>query len=107
MKRRSSRTEPRPVCAPRWSGLPHPEARLRLHQGALSRLEEKSRMAVRGICHGQPLSEPQAAGQNQPTAGPSSGVVYPPEAKRGLRRTKAIATRKENADLKPLPRKYD
>ena len=68
--------------------LPHPETCLRIHQSALSRLEEESRVAMRGLRAGQPLPESQAAGKDQPTAGPSGGVVCPLEAARGLRRVK-------------------
>jgi hypothetical protein len=38
--------------------LPHPQARVRLHPGALSRIKKESRVAVRRLCLGQSLPEP-------------------------------------------------
>src|ERR1700733_14484199 len=58
--------------------LPHPEARLQVHEGALSRFEEESRVAADGFCARQSLPAPQAAG-------PARGVVSA-EAEDGLRR---------------------
>jgi hypothetical protein len=64
--------------------LPRAEASLRLCEGALSRLEEEPRMAMRGLRAGQSLPEPQAADEAPSTAGPARGVVCPPEAAQTL-----------------------
>jgi hypothetical protein len=73
-----------------WTSFPgshSSQARLWLHQGALSRLEEEPRVAMRGLCGGQRISEPQTAAQDQPTSSPPGGAVCLPEATRALRRT--------------------
>ena len=56
----------------------HPQARLRLYPGALSRVEEEPRVAMRGLCLGQHLPAPPQAGQDQFTDGPTGGVVCSP-----------------------------
>ena len=38
---------------------------------------EESRVAVRGLCAGQPLQESQTVGEDRPTVGPARGVVCP------------------------------
>ena len=58
--------------------LAHLEARLPLHQGALSRHQEESRVAADRLCTGQSLSTSQAAGL--------TGGVVCPEAGNGLQR---------------------
>src|ERR1039458_9483108 len=50
------------------ASVPDFEARLRIYQGALSRLEEESRVAVRGLRAGELVPTPQPVG-------PSRGVV--------------------------------
>ena len=56
------------------------EARLWIYEGALSRFEEESRMAVRGFCSSQYLSASPETGEDRCAAVPSRGVVRPPEA---------------------------
>ena len=77
--------------------FPHSEARLWTYEGALSRLEEESRVAVRGLCSGQYLSASAQAGEDQFTAGPSRGVVCLPEAaKASGRQNERRITAKQN-----------
>ena len=61
--------------------LPHPQTRVRLHPGALSRFKKESRVAVRRLCSGQSLPEPQAARQDQSPDDPCGGVVSLPDAR--------------------------
>ena len=70
------------------ASFPHPEARLRIREGALPRLEEKPRSAVRRLCAGEPLPAPQTAGQDQSPDHPCGGVVSLPDAAHGFRRAK-------------------
>jgi IS5 family transposase len=62
--------------------ISHLEARVRLYQGALPRLEEESRVAVCELRPGGHLPAPQTARQDEPSNGHRGGVVCPPEAKR-------------------------
>ena len=56
------------------------QARLRLYQGELSRLEEEPRVAVRRLRLGQSLSTPQATGTRWPEHVICGSVVCPPVA---------------------------
>jgi IS5 family transposase len=47
--------------------------RVWIYEGALSRLEEKPRVAVRGLCLDQHLSAPPEAGAGESAAGPTGG----------------------------------
>lgn len=60
--------------------VPRVEARFWIYEGALSRVEEESRLAVRGFCVNQYLSASPQAGQVQFTAGPPRGIVCLPQA---------------------------
>src|SRR3954449_7330046 len=80
MKRRKPETAPSPRTRQSGVAVPDHQACIWFHQGALSRLEEESRVAVRELCVGQPLPAPQTAGSDQSPDGPSGGIVCPPEA---------------------------
>src|ERR1035437_7853255 len=54
--------------------LPHPEARLPIHQGSLSRLERESRMAADRFCSGQSLPTPRAPGSRGGLVSPKAGI---------------------------------
>src|SRR5208282_1101888 len=62
--------------------VPHPEARLQIHQGPLSRLEKEPRMAADRLRACQSLPTSQASG-------PHRGVVFPKAGKRPSERQNA------------------
>ena len=70
LQRRKNRTKARVRAK---ASVPHPEARLRIREGAFPGLEEEPRSPVRRLRPGESLHAPQ-------TAGPAGGVVSPQSA---------------------------
>lgn len=67
------------ACGPGWSGrFSHPEARLQVRQGVVSRHPDKSSRALGGLRAGQCVSASQAVVEGAACAGPVRSVKSQP-----------------------------